>query len=278
MVRLVSLCIALAFPVGHQQPYNEPVAPYRVIDNVYYVGSSDLASLLITTPVGDILIDGGYDTTVPIIRANLATLGFKLADIRILLNTQAHFDHAGGFAELKRLTGAKLMVSGLDADVIERGGHGDFLFGDSQPFPAATVDRRLEDGDTVRLGGVVLTAHVTGGHTRGCTTWTWDVHDKGRALHVVDVGGTTVLDGMNLAGMPGYPSVGKDFERTFAVLASLPVDVFLGAHASYFNGTEKAERLRRDPNGPNPFIDPEGYRAAVARWRQRFEAVRRKSG
>ena len=271
MIAAVLAALAIAAP---RQADNRPAAPYHIVDNVYYVGSRDLASLLVTTPEGHILIDGGYDTTVPIIRANVAALGFKLSDVRILLNTQAHFDHAGGFAALKRLTGARLMVSEADAGVIERGGRGDFLFGDTQPFPAAAVDRRLKDGDTVSLGGVVLTAHVTGGHTRGCTTWTWDAHEKGRTLHVVDVGGTSVLEGMNLAGMPGYPSIGRDFARTFEVLSSLRVDVFLGAHASYFDGVEKAERLRRDPKGPNPFIDPDGYRAAVARWRERFEAAR----
>lgn len=271
---LVLLCVLTA-PVSAIAQGNDPSAPFRIVDDVYYVGSSDMASLLITTPAGHILIDGGYESTVPIIRANMASLGFKLEDVKILLNTQAHFDHAAGFAELKRLTGARLMVSAPDADLVERGGRGDFLFGNSHPYPAAVVDRRLHDGDLVRLGGVVLTAHVTGGHTRGCTTWTWNATDRGRSLHVVDVGGVAVLDGMRLAGMKAYPTIGPDFERTFAVLKALPVDVFLGAHASYFDGQAKAARLRAQPNGPNPFIDPDGYRAFVSRAEQQFLAAQK---
>src|SRR5437867_769480 len=177
---------------------NDPSEPFRIADGLYYVGSSDIASLLVTTPDGNILIDAGYPETVPIVRTNVAALGLRVEDIKILLNTQAHFDHAGGFAAMKQLTGAQLMVSEPDADVIERGGREDFLFGDRNRFPSTHVDRRLKDGDQVRLGRLVLTAHVTGGHTKGCTTWTFDVTDKGRTYHVVDVGGTTVLDGMRL--------------------------------------------------------------------------------
>lgn len=252
---------------------NQPSAPFRIADGLYYVGSSDMASLLVTTPEGHILIDAGYPETVPIIQANVAALGLGVSDIEMLLNTQAHFDHAGGFAAMKQLTGARLMVSEPDADVIERGGRGDFLFGDRNPFPPAHVDRRLKDGDQIRLGGVVLTGHVTGGHTKGCTTWTSDVTDKGRTYHVVDVGGTSVLDGMRLRGMPTYPSIGTDFERAFRTLKALPCDIFLGAHASYFDGQAKAARLRADPDGSNPFIDPDGYLAFVDRAEQRFKEL-----
>jgi metallo-beta-lactamase class B len=272
---MLSALIAMALAVsGAARPANrgnDPVEPYRIADNVYYVGASDIASYLIVTPAGDILIDAGFVDTVPIIERNMATLGFSVKDVRILLNTQAHFDHAAGFARLKALTGAKLEASVEDAALIERGGRGDFLFGDSETFPPATVDRRLEDGDQVRLGGAVLTAHLTPGHTKGCTTWTFTTHDRGRSLQVVVVGGTTVLPGVHLGGMPAYPGIGRDFAHTFEVLQSLPCDLFLGAHRSYYDGAEKAARLKLNPAGPNPFVDPDGYRAAVARWRATFE-------
>lgn len=272
----VALVLLVALrPVALQHgPDNEPSPPFRIADGLYYVGSRDMASLLVATPEGHVLIDAGYPETVPIIRANVAALGLRVEDVRILLNTQAHFDHAGGFAAMKALTGARLMVSEADADVIERGGRGDFLFGDGHPFPPARVDRRLRDGDQVRLGGAVLTAHVTGGHTKGCTTWTFDVTDKGRTYHVVDIGGTSVLDGMRLGGMATYPSIGTDFERTFRTLKALSCDIFLGAHASYFDGQAKAARLRSDPDGANPFVDPDGCRAFVRRAEERFIELR----
>lgn len=253
-----------------QDDGNKPAAPFRIADNLYYVGSSDISSYLVTTPAGHFLIDAGYTSTVPIIEANIATLGFTLGDVRILLNTQAHFDHAGGFAEMKKRTGASLMVSAADADVIERGGTRDFSLGDTATFPAATVDRRLKDGDTVPLGGTTLTAHLTPGHTMGCTTWTFDAHDRGRTLHVVDLCGLSILENTRVGGMPAYPGITKDYERTFETLRKLPIDIFIGAHANYYNGREKAARAKADLAAPNPFVDPEGFRKMVDGAEQRF--------
>ncbi len=266
---ILALTLVTSAAVG--TPGNQPVEPYRIADNLYYVGASDIASYLVVTPAGDILIDAGYEETVPIIQRNIEKLGFRMTDVRILLNTQAHFDHAAGFAQLKRVTGATLEVSDADATLIEAGGHGDFRWGDTETFPPATVDRRLQDGDRIRLGGAVLTAHLTPGHTKGCTTWTFTVRDRGRALRVVVVGGTTINPGVRVSGMPAYPDIGRDYAHTFEVLQALPCDVFLGAHRSYYGGAAKAERLRAAPNGPNPFVDPDGYRAALARWRAAFE-------
>jgi len=257
-----------------QSPDNQPAEPFRIADNLYYVGSSDIASYLLTTSDGDFLIDGGYPETAPIIEANVAKLGFALRDVKILLNTQAHFDHAGGFAALKRATGAKLMASDADAEIIEHGGRGDFYFGDRGTFPAAAVDRRIRNGDQLRLGDLVLTAHVTPGHTKGCTTWTWDARDRGRTYHVVDVCGLTILDGTRLGGMPGYPQIARDYEHTFETLKALPCDIFLGAHAGYYGGNAKAARLREQPDGPNPFVDPSGYRAFIDRAEKRFREQR----
>jgi len=263
---------ALASPQIQPGPgENDPVAPVRIADNLYYVGASDIASYLITSPAGHFLIDAGYEQTVPLIAANVKTLGFDLKEVKTLLNTQAHFDHAAGFARLKQLTGAKLMISEPDADVIEHGGHGDFYFGDRYGWPPAAVDRRLKDGEELRLGDVVLTAHLTAGHTKGTTTWTFDVRDRGRMYHVVVVGGLTILDGTRLTGMPGYPQIARDYERTFAVLKQLPCDIFLGAHAGYYGGKAKVAKLRANPD-TNPFVDAEGYRAFVAGAEARFKA------
>jgi metallo-beta-lactamase class B len=269
---MLLFALVLAVLAG-QSPRDEPIDPFRIADNVYYVGSKDIASYLVTTPEGHIVIDGGYEETAPMIAAHVRALGFAVTDIRILLNTQAHFDHAAGLAELKRLSGARLMVSAPDAPIVEAGGRGDFLLGDRNRFPPAHVDRILNDKDQVRLGGMVLTAHVTAGHTKGCTTWAFDARDRGRTYHVVDVCGLTVLDGTRLSGMPAYPAIASDFERTFRTLRALPCDIFLGAHASYYGGLEKAVRLHQQPQGPNPFVDPDGYRAYVERSEERFRAL-----
>jgi metallo-beta-lactamase class B len=162
------------------------------------------------------------------------------------------------------------MVSAADADLIERGGGRDFSLGDTLTYPAATVDRRLKDGDTVSLGGTTLTAHLTPGHTKGCTTWTFDAHDRGRTLHVVDLCGLAILENTRVRGMPGYPDIAKDYERTFETLKKLPVDIFIGAHASYYGGMEKAAKAKANPAAPNPFIDPEGFRRMVDSAERRF--------
>jgi metallo-beta-lactamase class B len=208
-----------------------------------------------------------------LIEASVRKLGFAMRDIHILLNTQAHFDHAAGFAKMKELTGARLMISAPDADVLERGGRGDFYFGDTSPFPRATVDRRLNDGDVVRLGGVTLTAHLTPGHTKGCTTWTFDARDSahsGATRHVLVLGGLTILDPTPLVGNKAYPTIAQDYERTYATLKRLPCDIFLGAHLSYYDGAAKLARLRSGETGANPFVDPDGFRTFVAKAEQRF--------
>ena len=261
---LVTLALAAAsIAAGAQQDDNQPVEPYRIAGNLYYVGSSGISSYLIATPAGHAVIDAGYESTVPIIEANVRKLGFKVEEVRFLLNTQAHYDHAAGFAALKKDTGAQLVVSGPDADVIERGGTHDFSFGEKYPFPPAKVDRRVKDGDTVTLGKLTLHAHVTPGHTKGCTTWSFEVTDNNRPLQVVDMCGLTVLDTTHLVGNAAYPEIVSDYERTFAALRAMPVDIFIGAHPGYYDGTAKAAKAKANPSGPNPFIDPDGYRRYV---------------
>lgn len=251
---------------------NRPVPPFHIVGNIYYVGASDITSFLILTPAGDILLDGGLVQTAPQIEANIRRLGFKLPDVKILLNSHAHFDHAGGLAELQRRTGAQFVAMRGDAALLGRGGHGDFYFGDRDTFPAIKPDRVIRDGDTVSLGGVTLTAHLTAGHTRGCTTWTMTTEDHGKPLHVVFIGSMSVLSGYRLAGKESYPGMTADYERSFRILRSLPCDVFLGSHGQFFNLTEKREALAQSPK-ENPFIDPAGYRAYVDGAEHAFQAA-----
>jgi metallo-beta-lactamase class B len=249
--------------------WNQPVEPFRLISNVYYVGANEIAAYLITSSEGHILIDGGFPETAAIIQANVARLGFQIEDVEILLNSHAHFDHAGGLAELKRRSGAQLFVSNGDADLVENGGKDDFLLGDTGLFPPVSVDRRLADGDVVRLGEVALTAHLTAGHTRGCTTWTMTVEEGGKSYEAVFVCSVTLLPGVRLLDEPSYPGIAEDFARTFEVLKALPCDVFLAPHGSFFVLADKIEALAENP-AVNPFVDPARYRAYVERGERRF--------
>lgn len=246
----------------------KPVKPYRIIGNVYYVGANDLTSYLITTPQGHILIDAGMEEMAPQIEKNIETLGFHVSDVKILLNTHAHIDHAAGLAELKRATGAKLMVSRGDAPVIESGGAKDFLWPDRFAWEPAKVDQLVDDGEEIALGGVVLTAHLTPGHTRGCTTYTVTVKEAGKDYHVLFLGSTSQV-GAKLIGNEKYPQIADDYQKTFQLLRKLPCDVFLGAHGSFYDSLKKAERLARGEQ-PNPFIDPQGFRAFLDRQETAF--------
>lgn len=250
--------------------WNQPVEPYRIVGNLYYVGAREITSYLITTPEGHILLDGGFVETAPIIEANIKKLGFKLADVKILLGSHAHFDHAGGLAELKRRTGAKFAAMDRDAPLLARGGKGDFLFGDKYPFPPIQADRILHDGDTVTLGGTTLTAHLTPGHTMGNTTWTMKAKEGDRTYDVVFAASTSILPGVSLTNNPKYPEIAEDYAKTFRVLKSLPCDVFLSSHAWFFDGLGKADRLRKGAK-ENPFIDPQGYRDYVAQYEKKFQ-------
>ena len=243
---------------AESRSWNQPVKPFRIIGNIYYVGASDVTSYLIVTPKGHILLDSGFVETVPQIQQNVAQLGFKLNDIKILINSHAHYDHAGGLAQLKQLTAAKLTVSEADATLLAAGGKGDFAFGDKFTYPPAQADRLLRDGDEVELGGVKLVAHLTPGHTKGSTTWTMKVEDGGKTYNVVFAGSTSA-PGYQLANNAKYPTIADDYARTFRLLRSLPCDVFLAPHGMFFRLKEKS-KLLAEGNGPNPFIDPEGYK------------------
>ena len=260
---------ALAALTAEDASMNQPVKPFRIMGNLYYVGASDVTSYLIATPDGLILLDGGFAETVPQIEANIKTLGFKLSDVKILLNSHAHFDHAGGLAELKRETHATLEVSAADAALMARGCHGDPNYGDRFSCEPVQPDTLLKDGDKVKLGGVTMTAHLTPGHTPGCTTWTMQVMDGVKPYDVVFLCSVTA-PGFQLVDNPRYPDIVADFTRSFATLKSLHCDIFLGAHGGYYDLQGKRARMQKHESG-NPFIDPQGYRTYLDQAQQAFE-------
>jgi len=256
-------------PAYMQNDWTEPFPAFRIAGNLYYVGSRGLASYLITTPDGHILINSNLEASVPMIRASVESLGFKFSDIKILLISHAHGDHCAGSAALKQLTGAKYMVMEGDAEVVESGGKSDFQYGNDPTtlYPPTKVDRVLRDGDHVKLGGATLTARLTPGHTKGCTTWTMRVNDGSKLRDVVIVGSPNVNPGYKLVGNTVYPRITEDFEKTFRVLKSLPVDYFLGAHGSYFDLESKYPRFKL---GEVAFFDPAGYKNFVDDREQAF--------
>jgi len=270
---LALLCLPATAPAQQERAaeWSRPLPPFRLIGNVHYVGTVELGAYLLTSPDGHILIDGGFTETAPVILDSIRRLGFSPEDVEVLLTTQAHMDHVGSMAALEQATGARVMVMEGDAALMERGGRGDFAFGDSFMFPPVTVDRTLKDGDTVRVGETVLTAHHTPGHTRGCTTWTATVTEQGTPYRVVFAGSLSVNPPVRLASRPSYPGIAGDYRRSFDVLRSMEADVFLGAHAGFFGLLEKAERLREGA-APNPFIDAGALRRYVDHWEAQFEA------
>src|SRR5262245_2298349 len=248
---ILSLTLLLFFTVTANpqadptsRSWNQPVKPYRVIADIWYVGASGVTSFLITTAKGHILLDGGLPETAWQIRQNVTRLGFKLTDIKILLNSHAHFDHAGGLAELKELTGAKLMATEADAALLARGGKDDFQWGDQYAYNPVKADRALRDGDRVELGEVTLTARLTPGHTRGSATWTMKALDEGKQYDVVFATSVST-PGYKLVNNEKYPKIVDDYRRTFQILRSLPCDVFLGPHAEFFSMKEKMARMER---------------------------------
>jgi metallo-beta-lactamase class B len=236
------------------------------------VGGADLASYLVATPKGLILINSNLTSSPALIRKSVESLGFRFRDIKILLISHAHFDHCAGSAEIIRETRAKYEVMDADVPVVESGGRSDFAYGADKTmrFPRAHVDRVLHDGDAVQLGGTVLTAHLTAGHTRGTTTWTMDEAEGGHLLHVVIVGSPNVNSGYKLVGNTLYPRIAADYKYEFDVLRALPCDIFLGAHGGYFGLTEKFTRWKAGDT--SAFIDPAGYKAYIADREQAFEA------
>jgi metallo-beta-lactamase class B len=276
---LLSVCCGIILGLGAgdcafaqaNPEWTEPFPAFRIADNLYYVGSQGLANYLITTPEGNILINSDLEANVPLIQASIEKLGYRFKDTKILLINHAHWDHDAGSATIKEMTGAKYMVMDADVPVVESGGKTDFQYNSPEFLYRPTkVDRVLHDGDEVKLGGAVLVAHLTPGHTKGCTTWTMRVSDGGKNYDVVIVGSPNVNAGYKLVGNSAYPQIAEDYERMWRVLKSLPCDIFLGAHGSYFGLDEKYRLLKKQ--GPNPFVDPAGYKKYISEKEEEFRA------
>jgi metallo-beta-lactamase class B len=251
---LVLFFIAAAAVLAQGNPdWHAAFPAFQIAGNLYYVGTADLAVYLIQTPRGNILINSDFKQDLPVIKKSIEQLGFKYSDTKIILISHAHGDHDEGTGLIKQETGAKLMVMDADVPAEESTAPG---------RPGAHVDRVLHDGATVELGGSKLVAHLTPGHTRGCTTWTMQVKDGARTLNVVIVGSPNVNPGYILVGNKDYPGIAEDYVKTFAALKSLPCDVFRGAHGAYFGLKAKYEKMKA--GSKDAFIDPDGYKAYVA--------------
>ena len=261
VLTVFALAAPAALPQRGQADWNKPFPAYKVIGNIYYVGSEQLASFLIVTPGGNILINSDFESTVPVIRASVEKLGFKMSDIKVLLGSHAHGDHMEGDALMKELTGARVMAMEQDVPALRAMKPG----GKEHP-----IDRILHDGDSVTLGGTTLVAHLTAGHTKGCTTWTLKAQENGKSYDVVILGSIGVNPGFILVNNKDYPEIADDYVRSFRVLRALPCDVFLGSHGAFYNMVEKYAKLGK--SGTNPFIDPEGYKTHLDRQEKAFYA------
>jgi len=265
LTSLVALVFAGRWMNATKRGGQGPAEPFRIAGNFYYVGATDAAAFLITGSEGHIVLDGGYPTTAPMIIASIAKLGFNIKDVKVLLNSEPHPDHAGGLGVLRQASGAELWASEASATTLSSGGDDPDAILPLRVlarigvvgYPAMRVDHRFKDGDVIRLGPLALTAHITGGHTRGCTSWSFQVRDGDRVLNVV-----SACDLGRLA-FSRYPEQDADLERSFAVLRGLPADIWVTCHARWWGRYRKfvASTSAKDP--VEPFIDPEGYRAYI---------------
>jgi metallo-beta-lactamase class B len=264
LASLSSCAVGQTAPSIGNPEWTQPFPPFRIIGNVYWVGTYDLSTYLITTPRGHILINTGLAQTNPLIKAGVEKLGFKMTDIKILTATHGHYDHAAGMAELKRMTGATLVISAPDVELFETGGKADFRFGDtpSARFEPVKVDRALKSGDTIELGGVVLTSHLHAGHTKGATSFTFDVAENGKTYRVGIMNMPSINPGVRVTGMPKFPDIEAAYTRTFQDLKAARIDVFLASHAAQFNLHNKYQP--GDPYKTERFVDPDGFQAGVA--------------
>lgn len=278
VLAVVALLVSVAFTqwrAAIKRNRSIPDEPFQIAGNLYYVGSTGVTAFLITGPEGHILIDGGYPETAPLIIGSITKLGYNIRDVKILLNSHAHFDHAGGLRELQEASGAQLWISEQDAPTITAGGRGDRSFGPLRflgvgRFPAARVDHRFRDGDTVRVGPVAIIAHVTVGHTPGCTSWEIPVQAGDRKLTAVSSCSLTLLPFMSFGEKESYPGITAGFEQSFATLRALPADIFLASHGDVFGLSRKRRARATSADSVAPFIDTAGYRAYIDRAEARF--------
>jgi len=243
--------------------WTRPFPPFRIIGNIYWVGSYDLSTYLITTPQGNILINTGVGDTAQQIKASVEKLGFKITDTKILTATHGHFDHVAGMAALKKMTGARLVISERDKDLLETGGKADFRWANvaSAQFEPVKVDQTFKDGETIALGGTVLTAHLNAGHTKGATSFTLNVPEGGKTYRVIIANMGSINPGVKVSGMPSYPGITQDYANTFLAQKDMKIDVWLASHASQFRLHDKYKP--GDPYNSDRFVDPAGFLASV---------------
>jgi metallo-beta-lactamase class B len=249
---LVSIVAAAALAGAQGRDYEKAFPAHKVVGNTYFVGNEALGTYLITTPEGHILINSDFERTVPQIRAGVEKLGFKFNDIKILLGSHAHGDHMEADALVKELSGARVMHMEQDLPLLRK------MMPKGKPHP---VDRVLKDGDTVALGGTTLTAHLTPGHTPGCTTWTWKTEEAGKTYDVVMVCSVGVNAGYVLVGNKDYPQIAEDYVKSFKILRALPGEIFIAAHGNFYNMEEKFAKVGKTQT--NPFLDRAGYLAYI---------------
>lgn len=235
-----------------------PQKPFRIYGNTWHVGPRGLGVFLITAPTGHVLIDGGVLGEASLIKANIRSLGINLHDIKWILNSHEHCDHAGGIAQLAKDTGAQIIVSARSIPLLERGGRNDPQYGDQFPFAPVRVTRTVTDGESLRLGDLLLTAYLTPGHTKGNTTWGWKSCEGTRCLHMVDVGSLSAPD-YKLIGNPKAPDIVKDYEYSFAVVANLPCDIALAPHPGMVDFWERV--AKRNNGNADALIDSAACRA-----------------
>lgn len=278
VARLVACAVLIVAPAALAQNattignanWSKPYPPFKILGNLYWVGTYDLSTYLITTPQGHILINTGLADSVPQIKANVEALGFKMSDVKILTATHGHFDHVAGLAALEKMTGAEVWVSAPEAELLETGGKADFRWGDDAGarFEPVKVDRRLEDGASIALGGAELTLHIHAGHTKGSSTFTFNVRENGKTYRVGIVNMGSINPGVKLSGMPGFPNIADAYARTFRDQKEMKIDVWLASHASQIGLHDKHKP--GDPYNPDRFVDPQGFRTAVERLEQAY--------
>ena len=260
---LSAVALVLSLPAFSQpNGWNDPFPPHKIMDNMYYVGTKELATFLFVTPQGNILMNSNYEASVPVIKANVEKLGFKMSDVKILIAGHAHPDHVEGDAMMKELTGAQVVVGRVDEAKTREFRPG----GKEHP-----IDRLVDDGETVSLGGTTLTAHIMPGHTRGCLAWSTTLKENGKSYYTFV---ECSLNGQFVRTLDQYPGILDDFRATYKKARTFPVELWVSSHASFYNLAEKYEKLqKRGPNDPNPFVDPEGYKAHVDQYEKSFEAA-----
>jgi metallo-beta-lactamase class B len=268
---LAAAAVSFAAPAALAQAnWNTPTEPFHIIGNVYYVGTEGLGAYLFVTPEGHILLDGATPQGAPIIEANIAKLGFKLSDVKILLNSHAHYDHSGGLAQLKKDTGAVLSVMEGDVSAIEGGFYLGSESNKAMGAPPVKVDKVLHDGDKVTLGGFSLTANLTAGHSRGCTSWGWTVQHEGNAREGLVFCSASVAANRITPPLQ-YPAIVEDYRATFVKAKKMKVDVFLAPHGEFFQLAAKRSLQKAQPDGPNQFVTPGEFTKFILLQEQAFE-------